>query len=75
MGGAVARLAARKLESMEQKFYILRMDFIFVKDAPLINWLLYYPIEKIIANYTDCLITINQEDYDLAVQQRLKHRN
>ena len=34
MGGVLARLAARKLESMEQKSYIQHMDFIFVKDAP-----------------------------------------
>ena len=42
------------------------MVFIFVKDAPLANWLLYYPIEKTLAHFTDCLITINTEDYQLA---------
>jgi glycosyltransferase EpsD len=31
-----------------------------------VNWLLYYPVEKWMARYTDKLITINEEDYQLA---------
>ena len=30
------------------------------------NWLLYYPIEKGLSALTDCLITINEEDFVLA---------
>ena len=30
------------------------------------NWLLYYPVEKICAHFTDVLITMNREDYKLA---------
>lgn len=30
------------------------------------NWLVYYPIEKIMSRLTDCLITINDEDFELA---------
>ena len=40
--------------------------FHFYKGAPLINWLVYYPIEKWLAHKTDILITINNEDYNLA---------
>ena len=40
--------------------------FHFYKGAPLLNWMIYYPIEKIMARYTDCLITINDEDYEFA---------
>lgn len=40
--------------------------FHFYKKAPSINWLIYYTIEKIAARWTDCLITINNEDYVLA---------
>ena len=40
--------------------------FHFYKGAPLINWLVYYPVEKLLSKYTDDLITINREDYDLA---------
>ena len=45
--------------------------FHFYKGAPLKNWLLYYPIEKWLARYTDALITINREDHKLA--QRKLH--
>lgn len=45
--------------------------FHFYKGAPLLNWLLYYPIEKKLAKYTDVLITINNEDYEIA-QRKFK---
>lgn len=72
MGGAVARLAARKSRKHGTKVLYTAHGFHFCKGAPLANWLLYYPIEKMLANYTDCLITINQEDYNLAVQRKFK---
>lgn len=37
--------------------------FHFYKGAPLINWLLYYPLERLAAKWTDGLITMNAEDY------------
>lgn len=37
--------------------------FHFYKGAPLKNWLLFYPVEKVLAHVTDVLITINKEDY------------
>ena len=40
--------------------------FHFFKGAPVINWLVYYPVEKILSRWTDVLITINKEDYKLA---------
>src|SRR5699024_2845853 len=40
--------------------------FHFYKGASLKNWLVFYPIEKILSIFTDILITINQEDYKLA---------
>ena len=43
--------------------------FHFYKGAPLLNWLLYFPIEKICSYFTDVLITINQEDYALALRK------
>lgn len=30
------------------------------------NWLVYYPVEKMLSRWTDVLITINHEDYKLA---------
>ena len=40
--------------------------FHFFKGGPLKNWLLYYPIEKVLSRWTDILIVINREDYALA---------
>ena len=43
----------------------------FYKGAPLINWLLFYPVEKILSRYTDAIITINSEDFEL-VKKKFK---
>lgn len=40
--------------------------FHFFEGAPLINWCIYYPMEKIALNWTDKIITINEEDYQRA---------
>jgi glycosyltransferase involved in cell wall biosynthesis len=40
--------------------------FHFFKGAPLLNWMLYYPLEWLMARWTDVLITINHEDYERA---------
>lgn len=70
MGGVLARLAARQARKRGTKVIYTAHGFHFCKGAPLANWLLYYPVEKLLSRYTDCLITINEEDYSLA----LKHR-
>lgn len=60
------RLACRKLRKKGVKVIYTAHGFHFYKGAPLVNWLLYYPIEKLCARFTDTLITINKEDYELA---------
>lgn len=65
MGGLLARLAARKARKKGTHVLYTVHGFHFYKHAPYLNWLVYYPIEKWLANYTDCLITINEEDYGL----------
>ncbi len=72
MGGVLGRLAARNARSKGTKVIYTAHGFHFCKGAPLKNWLLYYPIEKMLANYTDCLITINQEDYYLATHRHFR---
>ena len=67
MGSVIARLAARKLYKQKKvKTIYTAHGFHFYKGAPLINWLLYYPIEKFMLRYTSRLITINTEDFELA---------
>ncbi len=67
MGGVVARIAANKVRKTSRtKVIYTAHGFHFYKGAPLINWVLFYPIEKILANYTNAIITINKEDFNLA---------
>lgn len=74
MGGVLTRLAARNSRKRGTKVLYTAHGFHFCKGAPVINWLIYYPIEKMLARYTDCLLTINQEDYQLA-KKRFKTKN
>ena len=54
------------IEAQGTKVFYTAHGFHFFKGAPLKNWLIYYPVEKFCAKYTDVLITINKEDYELA---------
>ena len=70
MGGVVARVAARRARKQYgTKVIYTAHGFHFFKGAPLINWIIYYPIEKILSYVTDCLVTINEEDYFLAAKK------
>ncbi|MEC3839910.1 glycosyltransferase family 4 protein [Bacillus amyloliquefaciens] len=70
VGGVLARLAARQARQKGTKVLYTAHGFHFCEGAPLKNWLLYYPIEKFLSSYTDCLITINEEDYERAKQMK-----
>ena len=37
----------------------------FLKGGSKLGWLLYYPIEKVMAKFTDVIININKEDYEI----------
>ncbi|TVY05644.1 glycosyltransferase family 4 protein [Paenibacillus cremeus] len=70
VGGVLTRLAARKARKQGTKVIYTAHGFHFCKGAPLINWVTYYPIERLLSHLTDCLITINEEDYQLAVKHK-----
>ncbi|RRK32630.1 glycosyltransferase [Schaedlerella arabinosiphila] len=65
IGGVVARLAAKEARKRGTKVIYTAHGFHFFSGASRKAWLLYYPIEKFCAGYTDLLITINQEDYKI----------
>ena len=71
VGGVIGRLAARKARKNGTCVMYTAHGFHFYKGAPLKNWLLFYPIEKLCSRFTDVLITINKEDYALA-KKRMK---
>lgn len=66
VGGVIARLAARETRKNNTKVIYTAHGFHFFKGAPKLNWLLFYPIEKYCSKFTDCIITINKEDYKRA---------
>lgn len=75
MGGVVTRLAARKVRGKETKVIYTAHGFHFFKGAPFFNWIIYYPIEKWLSKYTDCLITINEEDYKRCINNNFKAKS
>ena len=66
VGGVLGRLAARKARKHGTRVFYTAHGFHFYKGAPKKNWLIWYPVEKFMCRYTDKLITINEEDYQLA---------
>lgn len=71
MGGVVTRLAAKNVKSNAKIIYTAH-GFHFYKGAPKKNWMIYLTIEKWLSKYTDCLITINEEDYATAKSKKFK---
>lgn len=70
IGGVIGRLAGKRCGV--KKIIYEAHGFHFFKGAPMINWMIYYPIEKWLAHYTDYLITINKEDFKQAKGFHLK---
>lgn len=64
---AITRLVCRRFRKKNGlKVFYTAHGFHFYKGAPKLNWLVFYPIEKFCSRFTDKLITINKEDYELA---------
>lgn len=71
MGGVLGRLADIGMKNKIPIIYTAH-GFHFYSGAPLLNWILYYPVEKLLAKRTNALITINEEDYERARKLRLR---
>lgn len=72
MGGVLGRLAARKARKNETKVIYTAHGFHFYKGAQVKNWLFFYPVEYWLSRYTDTLITINEEDYKIAINKQFR---
>ena len=66
VGGVLGRLAARSARKAGTRVLYTAHGFHFYHGAPLKNWLMYYPAEKLCSYFADDMITINQEDYRFA---------
>lgn len=64
VGGVIGRIVG-KLNKVNTVIYTAH-GFHFYKGAPKFNWLIFYPIEKLLSAWTKILITINHEDYNRA---------
>lgn len=64
MAGVLARLAANATHTKPVLY--TAHGFHFYKGCPIQNKLIYETAERIMAPYTDALITINEEDYQAA---------
>jgi len=69
VGGVVTRMATKSLRRKQKQNHqkptpliYTAHGFHFYHGAPLLNWLLFYPVEKWLARDTDLLLTINHED-------------
>ena len=71
--GAIARLAVRSLprKSRPVVFYTAH-GFHFFRGAPKAYWLLVFPLERLLARFTDCLLVMNDEDFDTVTRHRFR---
>lgn len=74
MGAVIARLASREFRKKGLKVLYTAHGFHFFKGSPCRYWLMYYPVEKYLSKYTDAIITINQEDYDLVKTHNFRNQ-
>ena len=63
VGGLMGRLFGKKFKL---SVIYTAHGFHFFKGCSIVNKLIYKPVEKYLAKYTDVLITINDEDYEVS---------
>lgn len=75
MAAVLTRLATRNLRKEGVQVLYTAHGFHFFKGSSAVNWALYYPVEKLLSRYTDCLITINPEDFNTANERKFKSKD
>lgn len=63
VAGVFGRLLKVKFKNLKTMY--TAHGYHFFKGGSKASWFLYYPIEKIMAKFTDVIININQEDYEI----------
>ena len=69
MYGRLLKLRFKKLKTIYTAH-----GYHFLKGGSKLGWIMYYPIEKIMAKLTDTTININSEDYEIT-KNKLKPKN
>lgn len=70
MGGVLTRIAA--LASNTRPVIYMAHGFHFFEGAPFVNSFIYKSMERFLARFTDCLVTINEEDFRAANKFHLR---
>lgn len=74
IGGIICRLVANKYRKNGLKLLYTAHGFHFYKGSSFLSWILFYPLELFFSSKTDVLITINKEDFDLAMNKMLSKK-
>ena len=61
--GVMTRLAAREARKKGTKVVYMVHGFHFFSGASLLNWGLYYPVERVLSHFCDVIVTMNEEDF------------
>lgn len=70
--GVVTRLAAKNVRKRGTRVLYMVHGYHFYDGAPKLNWMIYYPIEKMMASKADVICTVNREDYKRAKDFNVK---
>lgn len=74
IASVLTRISCAKITAYTPRVMYTAHGFHFLKGGKIKDWILYYPIEKALSKYTDDLILINHEDYELAVKKNMAKR-
>lgn len=75
VGGVCTRLAGLLCRQNKTRMLYTPHGLHFFSGSPLLNWLLYFPIEVILSIFTDRIITINEEDFGNAKKYFFSKQN
>ena len=75
IASAITRLACINVrkKGITKLLYTVH-GFDFSKYSSIKSWFLYYPMEKYLSRFTDGMVTINKEDYNLIVNKKFQNK-
>lgn len=73
IAGALTRIACKSKRKKGCKVLYTTHGYYFHKGSGWKSWLIFYNIEKIMSRYTDAVITINHEDFNIAKKMHCKN--
>lgn len=76
IASAITRLACIEIrKKTHTKLLYTVHGFDFSRYSSLKTWLMYYPMEKFLSRFTDGMVTINNEDYNLIIKKKFRNKD